>query len=263
MNAQQLQQAIQALEHDPEALRIRKVLYATAAHKWSNDSSYLEKLPFQKLILANLKQYPQAPLLQAALQQLLTGINKPTVYQPIEQRILDCLLPLYGQAINVPPVVAPKPEPAPPPAALPATLWFDLRLEVTRYTSPLRVKVLVFATLYHQPALTRPEDWQELRTFVLTDLLANLFVQYPTYPQVKERVMRVASGLEPAQDYLAAADRLLRALQPVYDRYGTQLTTATLSPPTTVLHPPGLAQSGLTGEEEATQVATPAQRYPR
>ncbi len=237
MNPQRLQAAITALEHDPQALRIRKVLYATAAHKWVNDTDYLEKIPFQKLILANLKQYPMVSDLKAALQHLLTGLNKPQIYQPIEARVLAHLVPLYSPknpeetfvgsaSVNSPS----EPTPPTPPIELPATLWFDLRLDVTRYVPPLRVKMLVFSSLFDQISPAQPEDWHELRTFVLTDLLADLFVQFPTFPQAKDRILQVASLLEPAQDYLVAADHLLRGIRPIYDRYGSQLASNILSP---------------------------------
>lgn len=92
---------------------------------------------------------------------------------------------------------------------------------MTRYLTPLGVKVPLFTTLYHWPNLDSAADWQEIHGVVLTDLLADLPVQYPRYDRLQGRILGVARGLEPNQDYLAAADRLLRTLKPIYQRYGS------------------------------------------
>lgn len=244
MNAKHFQQAIQALEQDPQTLRIRKFLFATATRKWPRNEEKLIAISITQLVSANLNQYPDASLFTKAVQQLQASLNKAQAYQPIAQKILTLLLPLYDQAevttTSPLPTISPLPLPSPPsqpePQAaplnpvMPATLWFDLRHDVTRYITPLQIKILVFATLYHQPDLNSAADWNEIYSFVLTDLLADLFVQYPNYDLLKKRVLGAAQGLE-SSDYLAAADRLLRMIQPIYTRYGSLSLAAPPPPP--------------------------------
>ncbi|AFY62611.1 hypothetical protein [Synechococcus sp. PCC 6312] len=268
MNAKHLQQAIQALEQDPQTLRIRKFLFATATRKWPRQApTKLAEIPMSQLVLANLKQYPQAPLLDQVIKRLLASLNKVEAYKPIARQILTVLLPLYGQtevANTSPLLTMPAPATNPPPAtpAMPATLWFDLRHDVTRYITPLRVKILVFATLYHQPDLNYAADWQEIYSVVLTDLLADLFVQYPSYDLLKKRVIGVAQGLEPTQEYLAAADRLLRTIQPIYQRYGILSVTSATPPTIAVVQAPPMPHLETVvisedSDEEATCVFFP------
>jgi hypothetical protein len=125
-----------------------------------------------------------------------------------------------------PPPVIQHSRPAPPPEqpvrdrppAKPTPLdWFDVRIEIMKYTNPLRAKLLIFACL-HQRATLDGEAWSVVRSSDLDTLLQNLLQAYPTQQRLESQFKKTANVLPQPDQYLQAASAVLRAVKPFYSR---------------------------------------------
>lgn len=91
---------------------------------------------------------------------------------------------------------------------------FDLRLQILQDANPFKVKILLFSLLHEL------FDWQAdhdglLKTHELDDLLRILFLSYPLYSDLDQKLRHVAKQLA-ADEYLHSADVLLQSLQSFY-----------------------------------------------
>jgi len=113
----------------------------------------------------------------------------------------------------------PVPEAAPPPKENPYIL-FDLRLEVMKYTSPLRAKILLYSLLYQAPGNLNgvDTDWSILRSYELDDLLQTILQTYLTLVDLEASLMNTARNLPDSDQYIQAAGAILQALKPMYKR---------------------------------------------
>ena len=87
--------------------------------------------------------------------------------------------------------------------------------QLLRKTNPLRSKILIFSTIYHQFDFS-DHDWMALRTQELDALLRNLFDACPTLDELDSRLHRTARDLEGTEENLQAADLLVRCFTRFY-----------------------------------------------
>ncbi|NMG57505.1 hypothetical protein E1H12_02950 [Geitlerinema sp. P-1104] len=92
---------------------------------------------------------------------------------------------------------------------------FDVRGQLLRKTNPLRTKILIFSTIYHQFDFS-DRDWMALRTQELDALLRHLFDACPTLDELDSRLHRTARDLEGTEENLQAADLLVRCFTRFY-----------------------------------------------
>ncbi len=92
----------------------------------------------------------------------------------------------------------------------------ELRVELMRYANPLRVKALMFSTLYYPFDLNSGGDWSKLQTETLGDLILRLMDQFPSYSSLDEQLKLMACQMMPSDEYGNAAGAIARALRPFY-----------------------------------------------
>lgn len=92
----------------------------------------------------------------------------------------------------------------------------ELRVELMRYANPLRVKALMFSTLYYPFDANSDSDWSKLQTETLGDLILRLMEQFQKHSNLEEQLQLVASRLMPTDEYGNAAGAIIRALRPFY-----------------------------------------------
>jgi hypothetical protein len=95
---------------------------------------------------------------------------------------------------------------------------FDVRLEVMKFTSPLRAKILIFSSMY-QSLDWKAGDYTVLRTCDLGSLLRELLQGCPTIAELEAQLTQTAQQLQDTQLYLQAASAITRAARSLYNRY--------------------------------------------
>ena len=94
---------------------------------------------------------------------------------------------------------------------------FSLRLEVMKYTNPLRAKILLFSVIYHQFDY-QGKDWSILRTCSFDDLMIRLFRTHVTIQELQTKLHTTAKSLIEPSEHLAAANAIIESIKPFYNQ---------------------------------------------
>jgi len=94
---------------------------------------------------------------------------------------------------------------------------FDLRLDIMKYTTPLRAKVLLFSVLHYQFGFSA-QDWSTIKTYDLDELVFQLFHTFPTLDALRDRLQTVARDLEDRCEASQSAAAIATSLAPLYER---------------------------------------------
>lgn len=92
---------------------------------------------------------------------------------------------------------------------------FEVRLEVMKYSNPLRAKILAFSTLHHKFEITS-QEWSSLRTLSFDELLQNLYENYPNIAALEKPLYETADGLASPDESNQAAEAIVQAMKPYY-----------------------------------------------
>lgn len=92
---------------------------------------------------------------------------------------------------------------------------FELRLEIIRYTNPLRAKLLIFSSLY-SPFSFSQQDWITLKSKTLDDLLKELFNYGQTFTDVANKLEIIAHCLDDSDENIQAVNTILKAIRAYY-----------------------------------------------
>lgn len=94
---------------------------------------------------------------------------------------------------------------------------FSVRLEVIKYSNPLRAKILTFSILEHKFDY-KGKDWSSLRTIELDELLLNVYQKYETLSELESQLCEMAKTLEDPDESLQAADAIAKAMKAFYNK---------------------------------------------
>lgn len=101
---------------------------------------------------------------------------------------------------------------------------FDLRYEVTRYTTPLRIKILLFSTLYYKIGFNE-QDWSLMISHKLDSLLKQAIKMFPTLAELENRLYATAKNFEEKEGLTQAVGAIIQSIRPFYENGQPQLTT--------------------------------------
>ncbi len=231
LSAQQ-QQIAAAIEAGCDRERMVKLLICLTSDHWESDPQKLAQASVRALIDAVWRLFPSLDEVERSLVSIVQRLSKAVEYNVVATAMVQQLAPLYGHAaplaspvatpvaspaVASPPVVTPVATPvaapvAPTPLPLVQSIdGFDLRLEVMKFTNPLRAKLLLFSLL-HQPFDQSDAAWSALKRYSLEILLKTLLEQYPP-AEIGPRLQTVALQLPHSEDYEQTIDVLLRSLK--------------------------------------------------
>jgi len=244
--------AAQQLRQDIDPIRIKKVLYCAYTRTWENDPAILSQIDLESLLQNLHALIPTRETLNFTLNGIVQTLNRQDYYIPIVQRIQSILAPIYTEdstehtqvlpaaapartqapparatklAAPLPPPVPPRPAAAPSAAPMPASPTrpkvldaanlMDVRLQVMKYSNPLRAKVLLFTTLF-RPLSAGHRAWGVLKTHELDTLIREAFAAFKTEDELQIKLQRAAESMVESEHYVQAAGAILRALKPYY-----------------------------------------------
>ena len=218
------------LEQHENSIRIKKLIFAACWNTWENDSNKLGAFKLSDLVQKLVQSNPTLEQLAVTLNKLVQTLNKPGEYAIIAFIILGKVEKLYqnnpevtqvgsnaGSAVAAP-APAIKQQPSTQSIAAeqkPPYDPFELRLEVMRYTNPLRAKILIFSTLYQQLDINEKE-LAVIRSHELDDLLKDLFLFCQTISELEARLSSTARCLFEQDENSQAASAIVQALKPSY-----------------------------------------------
>jgi hypothetical protein len=241
-------QGLTILERDPDLIRIKKLLICTARNYWETDTQTLASTSLPQLVTELQAQHPTQLGLQTAITQVVQNLSKPLEYRRVANVILQHISELFvppSPGTRIPPVLETESTESveltvPDPGNLPRTAQnqppspqtaiqrahessvdkpldlFDLRLEIMKFTNPLRAKILLFSILYHDFDFTG-QDWDNLKLYSLDGLLRNLLNVCDTWDAVVSNLQDAADRQRDPETSQDVASALMKALKPVYN----------------------------------------------
>lgn len=229
-----LTDVINQFNQHPNSTRIKKLIFCICKNRWENDTQKIIEFPLDSLLSDLLQLYPTLSELTLKLNQVVGSLNKPAEYGVLAKIITEKLHPFYPSNLDIYTTNPEEPTqmlaslgslPSPPSAPDSSTRLatkppydpFDLRLELMRYTNPLRAKILIFSTLYY-PFNFKQQDWLALKTIELDDLLFSLFCQCQTLNDLEIQLCKTAKILDESNEAMQAASAIIRTLEPSYSK---------------------------------------------
>ena len=93
--------------------------------------------------------------------------------------------------------------------------FYNLRLEIMRYTNPLRAKILLLSTV-RSPFTASRQDWIMLKSKSLDDLLHETFAYCQTFPDLESKLTIMCHCVDNVGENVQTAGTILQAMKPFY-----------------------------------------------
>jgi DNA-directed RNA polymerase specialized sigma24 family protein len=196
-------QIAQILELMPERDRIVKLMLCLMYDTWESDAEKVAQTSIRVLIQSIWQKYASLIEVEHQLVAIVQRLSKAVEYSTLASTIVQQIAPLYGlyqdddEEQSLPLVQAID--------------GFDLRLELMKFTNPLRAKILLFS-LSDQRFSGSEADWAALKRHGLETLLKKVLATQPA-AELGQNLLAMARSLPDAEDYEQVVDVLMRALK--------------------------------------------------
>ncbi|MFW6264153.1 MAG: hypothetical protein ACOC3E_01350 [Cyanobacteriota bacterium] len=230
----QLNPIAETFAQDENALRIKKLLFCACRNRWENDPQVLDNFHFKYLIQEILESHVTIEQLSETLYNIVETLNRQGIYSSVANTIIAALKTLYPDTEESTVIFSQSTEvqsssflPTNSSQTLPGSDIaqslspsrpydsFHCRLEVMKYTNPLRAKVLLFSLLYH-PFNASQQDWAIIKTHELDELLYHFFQSCSTFFDFERKLYDMAKRLENPYESTQAASAIAQSIKPYY-----------------------------------------------
>jgi hypothetical protein len=226
-----LDEVVRELEQDVNISRIKRIIFFACKEFWENDVGELASTDLGLLIEELCTKYSKLEDIESVLNSIVSKVNKKTEYALVADLIICQLSRLYEfeDSTNLETNISrfggenapafddgfsseiPSSEES---ERNPGNL-FDVRQKILQQTNPLRAKIVIFSTLYHEFTFS-DRDWLLLKTQELDTLLRQLFNICPTLAELESQLYRTATNLENTDENDQTASVIIKAMSPCY-----------------------------------------------
>jgi hypothetical protein len=229
-----LDEVVRELEQDVNISRIKRIVFFACKEFWENDAEQLEGKDLGGLIEELCAKYSRLEDIETVLTNIVAKVNKKTEYALVADQIVCQLSRLYEfqdftkletnisnfgghQAPDFPNLQEEFNSQLPAEESNtrdPGNL-FDVRQKILQQTNPLRAKILIFSTIYHEFTFS-DRDWLLLKTQELDKLLRQLFNVCPTLAELETQLYKTAKNLDNTDESDQAASVIIKAMNSCY-----------------------------------------------
>jgi hypothetical protein len=226
-----LDEVVRELEQDVNVTRIKRIVFFACKEFWENDPAQLTSTNLGSLIEELCAKYSRLEDIEAVLNSIVAKVNKKTEYALVSDQIICQLSRLYeyqdftkletnisnfgGQEVPAFQEQFSSELPAREENERDPGNLFDVRQKILQQTNPLRAKILIFSSLYHEFTFS-DRDWLLLKTKELDHLLRKLFNVCPTLAELESLLYRTASNLDNTDENDQAASVIIKAMNSCY-----------------------------------------------
>jgi molybdopterin converting factor small subunit len=226
-----LDEVVLELEQDVNISRIKRIVFFACKEFWENDAEQLEGKNLGSLIEELCAKYSRLEDIEVVLNNIVAKVNKKTEYALVADQVICQLSRLYEYQdftkleTNISNFGGPQ---APDfqeefSSQLPVEEsnsrdpgnLFDVRQKILQQTNPLRAKILIFSTLYHEFTFS-DRDWLLLKNQELDNLLRQLFNVCPTLAELETQLYKTAKNLDNTDESDQAASVIIKAMNSCY-----------------------------------------------
>lgn len=226
-----LDEVVRELEQDVHLSRLKKILFFACKDFWENDPAQLASADVRSLIEELCAKYSRLEDIEAVLNNIVSKVNKKNEYALVSDLIVCQLSRLYefedftkletnissfgGQEAPVfEEHFSSELSTSKKRERNPGNL-FDVRQKILQQTNPLRAKILIFSSLYHQFTFS-DRDLLLLKSQELDNLLRELFNVCPTLTELESQLYTTAGNLDNTEECDQAASVIIKAMNPCY-----------------------------------------------
>ena len=226
-----LDEVVRELEQDVNLSRIKKIIFFACKECWENDPAQLASADMRNLIEELCTKYSRLEDIEEVLNSIVAKVNKKTEYALVTDQIICQLSRLYEYQdftkleTNISNFGGYEPPafddqfsselPAGEANERDAGNLFDVRQKILQQTNPLRAKILIFSTLYHQFTFS-DRDWLLLKTQELDNLLRQLFNVCGSVAELESQLYQTSENLDNTDECDQAASVIIKAMNPCY-----------------------------------------------
>jgi hypothetical protein len=225
-----LNEVVQNIEDSPNLIRIKKVMFCACKGKWENDYRKLQNISVETLVKELYWKTQKIDKLYKIFEKILSKINKKTEYSLVVNTILEQVSKLYLEVneaqqddTEIPWLMSsidllqnPDQLMAQPSALSQySRTLFEVRFKLMQHSNPLKVKILIFSAIEREFDFTS-QDWLQLRSISLDQLLEQLVQTFPTLPALESHLKKVSSYLDKSDEMLQVATVLIESIKPLY-----------------------------------------------
>jgi hypothetical protein len=225
-----LNEVVQNLEESPNLIRIKKVMFCACKGKWENDHIKLKNMSVETLVKELYWKTQKIDKLYKVFEKILSKINKKTEYSLVINTILEQVSKLYLEVkdakkddIEIPrlmnsiDLMQNPNQPVGQQSILSqdSRILFEVRFKLMQHSNPLKVKILIFSAIEREFNFSS-QDWLQLRSISLDQLLEQLVQTFPTFSALECHVKKVSSYLDKSDEMLQVATALIESIKPLY-----------------------------------------------
>jgi molybdopterin converting factor small subunit len=226
-----LDEVVLELEQDVNISRIKRIVFFACKEFWENDAEQLEGKNLGSLIEELCAKYSRLEDIEVVLNNIVAKVNKKTEYALVADQVICQLSRLYEYQdftkleTNISNFGGPQaPDfqeefssqlPVEESNARDPGNLFDVRQKILQQTNPLRAKILIFSTLYHEFTFS-DRDWLLLKNQELDNLLRQLFNVCPTLAELETQLYKTAKNLDNTDESDQAASVIIKAMNSCY-----------------------------------------------
>lgn len=203
--------AIHGLSTHEQAVRIKKLVFATYQQAWENDQSVLDQFDLHTLLVALRERYPTLDDLEQQLQRVVLGLNRQGVYTEVAALVMREVQPWYVRTLR------PTPEALQNDATVLTVRSLEERCalvaqQISQQPDALRLRKLIYCLTQN----TWENDATLLEQLDLSLLLQEVVQTAPQSQDLRYHLGRIVKRLNRRREYTRMANQLMRILQPIY-----------------------------------------------
>ncbi len=206
-------QAVQYLEHHPESIRVKKLIFCICQKTWQNDLNVLNGFSMESLVKELLTQQETLEQLTLSLYRLVKTLNRPKVYAGVAKAIVEQLGPIYRELNLETEVIEVPTNPKETQVSDSSVLLEQAVRNLSNHPETARIHKLIYAITKN----SWENDLNRIKNYGLNHLIMETLEIYPDYSSLKQAFIQLVNNINKKNLYLAIAKVILNQIDGLYD----------------------------------------------
>ncbi|MDJ0600313.1 MAG: hypothetical protein QNJ37_15910 [Crocosphaera sp.] len=206
-------QAVQNLEHHPESIRVKKLIFCICKKSWENDLNILNGLSMESLVKELITQQETLEELTLSLYKLVKTLNRPKVYAGVAKAIVEQLGPIYHELNKETEVLDVAPNPTETHVSNSTFLLEQAVRNLSNHPETARIHKLIYAISKN----SWENDLNRIQHYGLKNLITETLEIYPDYNSLKQAFIKLVNNINKKNLYIAISKVILNQVGGLYD----------------------------------------------
>ncbi|MDJ0729021.1 MAG: hypothetical protein QNJ33_03425 [Crocosphaera sp.] len=205
--------AVQYLEHHPESIRIKKLIFCICQKSWENDLNILNELSMESLVKELIAQQETLEQLTFSLYRLVKTLNRPKVYAGVAKAIVEQVGPIYREINQATEVVEVPTNPQETHVSDSTVLLEQAVRNLSNHPETARIHKLIYAITKN----SWENDLNRIQHYGLKNLITEILEIYPDYNTLKQAFIQLVNNINKKNLYIAISKVILHQIGGLYD----------------------------------------------